>query len=100
MHERDLASERAAAINEAYDALRNPARRARYDRRQSISGKNTFSRRPLFADPGEAVDALLSLRRKRRLDLLKVGAATAAGWGLLSILFACSSSSDRAKRSD
>lgn len=81
VHERHLASERAAAINEAYDALKNPARRARYDRRQRIFDKSTLSRRPLFADPAEAVDALLSLRRKRRLDLLKVGAATAAGVG-------------------
>jgi curved DNA-binding protein CbpA len=78
---RPLASERAIAINEAYDALKNPVRRARYDRRRRILGQSSFPRRPLFADPSEAVDRLLALRRQRRLDFLKLGIAAAGGLG-------------------
>lgn len=78
---RPEANERTAAINEAYQALCDPARRARYDR---CSGINTMAGGPSgytrpAVDFEKAVDALVRLRRERRRERQRVTGAALLG---------------------
>jgi curved DNA-binding protein CbpA len=76
--EREAATERAAAINEAYQTLIDPARRARYDRKNFNDGRGRV-RFASEATQREALDALVRLRRERRVGVLRTGGAAALG---------------------
>lgn len=74
------ASARTAAINEAYQALGDPNRRERYDRRQGIGRSSAFRQRHPFAmRPEDAIDALVRLRRQRQHERLRAAGAAALG---------------------
>ena len=75
--EREAATERTAAINEAYQALSDPESRARYDRRGAgIDRQEGFS----TAQTQEvALDALVRLRRERRLGIARGAGAAVIG---------------------
>jgi curved DNA-binding protein CbpA len=78
---RPEANERTAAINEAYQALCDPERRARYDRRSginSLAGARSSDTRPAV-DFEKAVDALVRLRRERRRERQRVAGVAVLG---------------------
>lgn len=74
------ATARTAAINQAYQALRDPVSRKRYDLR---AGHDRFGRsgdRQAFTGrPDQAIDALLRIRKERREERIRVVGAAALG---------------------
>jgi curved DNA-binding protein CbpA len=76
--EQQTATERTAAINEAYQTLIDPPRRARYDRKHLVGGGRRTSFAPSM-NQDEALDSLVRLRHQRRIEILRTGGATALG---------------------
>lgn len=67
------ATTRTAAINEAYQALRDPVRRARYDGRRGRDDRLNNLRSE------EAIDALIRLRRERQAERVRTAGIAAIG---------------------
>jgi curved DNA-binding protein CbpA len=78
------ATVRTAAINEAYQTLRNPDRRARYDRRSGIGSIHRHSKSRVSASSDEVLDAFIRLRKQRQVERLRVCATAVVGGAALA----------------
>lgn len=77
--DRAAATRRTSAINEAYQTLSDPQRRARYDRRMTTTGRSTIGGTTQGPDAYGTIDAFLRLRRQRLHERWRVSAAGAVG---------------------
>lgn len=74
------ATARTAAINQAYQTLRDPMSRYRYDRREGIGRLGWRQGREKFAmRTDEAIDALVRLHKERQAERIRVVGAAALG---------------------